>query len=258
MNYLVLFKMIPDTVEELELSDDQKSLNTEYLRYKLSDADEHALEQALILKERHGGQVTVAALDAPEVDDVLFTAIAKGADVVVKIALDQTKLDTRATAQAMAAWIKASNLVGGQTLVMPGAQAIDDLGGELGAWLAEELQLPFIGVVSSVKLDDNCSKALVLKEFSSGLRGEFEVPLPAILGIQSAEKPPRYVPVAKVRMAMKTAKIQSVEVAAAPVSGLAIERMFKPEVAGHAEMLEGTPDEVAEKLAGILAERGII
>ncbi len=85
MNLYVLLKMVPDTVEELNVSADGKSLDSEFLRFKLNDPDEHALEQALILKEKHGGQVTVVALDAPEVDDVLFTALAKGADRAVKI-----------------------------------------------------------------------------------------------------------------------------------------------------------------------------
>jgi electron transfer flavoprotein beta subunit len=77
--------------------------------------------------------------------------------------------------------------------------------------------------------------------------------------VQSAEKPPRYVPVAKVRAVMKTAKIESADVPA-PESPQALElqRMYKPEAAGHAEMLDGAPEEVAARLAGILAERGLL
>ncbi len=89
MNLYVLLKMVPDTVEELNVSADGKSLDSEFLRFKLNDPDEHALEQALILKEKHGGKVTVVSLDAPEVDDVLFTALAKGADRAVKIPVNQ-------------------------------------------------------------------------------------------------------------------------------------------------------------------------
>ena len=80
MNILVLMKMVPDVVEELEVSSDGKALDTEFLRLILSESDDHAMEEALLLKERHGGSVTVLAVDAPEVDDALFTALAKGAD----------------------------------------------------------------------------------------------------------------------------------------------------------------------------------
>src|SRR5512136_109712 len=77
MNLFVLLKTVPDTVEELSVAADGKSLDAEWLRFKLGDADEHALEQALLLKEKHGGTLTVVALDAPELDDSLFTVLAK-------------------------------------------------------------------------------------------------------------------------------------------------------------------------------------
>jgi len=252
--------MVPDTVEELNVASDNQSLDSEFLRFKLSDPDEHALEQALLLKEKQGGTVTVVALDAPEVDDVLFTALAKGADRAVKIPVDQTKLGTAATAKVFAAFFTSGGAtLAPLTLVMPGSQANDDLEGELAPFLAEALQLPYLGVVSSVALEDGGKKAVVLKEFAGGLRGEFEVPLPAVLGIQSAEKPPRYVPVAKVRAVMKSAKIETVSVAAPEkAAALDLEKMYKPEAAGRAQMLEGSPEEIAGKLADLLAERGII
>ena len=97
MNLFVLLKMVPDTVEELNVATDNRSLDSEYLRFKLNDPDEHALEQALLLKEKHGGKVTVVALEAPEVNDSLFTALAKGADRAVKIPVDQAGLGSVAT-----------------------------------------------------------------------------------------------------------------------------------------------------------------
>jgi len=100
---------------------------------------------------------------------------------------------------------------------------------------------------------------VVRKEFAGGLRAEFEVALPAILGIQSAEKPPRYVPVAKVRAMMKSAKIEEVEVPPPtnPMQ-LVVERTYKPEAAGHAEMFEGPPEEVADKLIEVLAKNSVL
>jgi electron transfer flavoprotein beta subunit len=163
-----------------------------------------------------------------------------------------------ATAQTYAAlFASPAAPITPDTLVLPGSQAIDDLEGELGAHLAEALQLPYLGVVCGVKAVDG--KVLVQKEFAGGLKAEFEVALPAVLGIQSAEKPPRYVPVAKVRAVMKSAKIESVELDA-PQQQQAVEldRLYKPEVAGRAQMLEGSVEEIADRLADILAERGII
>ena len=257
MNLFVLLKMVPDTVEELNVASDNQSLDSEYLRFKLNDPDDHALEQALLLKEKYGGKVTVLALDAPEVDDALFTALAKGADRAVKIPADQATLGTVATAKAFAAFFAAAGPLAPDTLILPGSQAIDDLEGEVAAYLAELLQLPYLGVVCGVTAADG--KVTVMKEFSGGLRGQFEMSLPAVLGIQSADKPPRYVPVAKVRAAMKSAKIETADIPApTPAKALAVERMYKPEAAGHAQMLEGAPEAIAERIAGLLAERGYI
>ncbi len=258
MNLYVLLKMVPDTVEELNVSADGKSLDSEFLRFKLNDPDEHALEQALILKEKHGGKVTVVSLDAPEVDDVLFTALAKGADRAVKIPVNQAGLGTVAAAKVLAGFFgSASGQITPDTLVLPGSQAIDDLEGELAPFLAAALNLPYVGVVCGIVPADG--KATVRKEFAGGLRAEFEVTLPAVLGIQSAEKPPRYVPVAKVRAVMKSAKIETADLPPPdrPMQ-LEVERTYKPEAAGRAQMLEGAPEEVADKLVEVLAKSGVI
>jgi electron transfer flavoprotein beta subunit len=257
MNLYVLLKMVPDTVEELNVSGNGKWLDTEFLRFKLSEPDDHALEQALILKEQHGGTVTVVALDAPEVDDVLFTALAKGADRAVKVPIDQAGMGTVASARVLADFLAAPGQITPDTLVLPGSQAIDDLEGEVAPMLAAALDLPFVGVVCGVKPADD--RVTVIKEFAGGLRAEFDVMLPAVLGIQSAEKPPRYVPVAKVRAVMKSGTIETVDLTPPerPIQ-LDVERMYKPEAAGRAEMIEGAPEEVADKLVEVLAKAGVI
>ncbi|MBM3878855.1 MAG: electron transfer flavoprotein subunit beta/FixA family protein [Verrucomicrobia bacterium] len=258
MNLYVLLKMVPDTVEELNVAADGKSLDSEFLRFKLNDPDEHALEQALLLKEKHGGKVTVVTLDAPEVDDVLFTALAKGADRAVKLPVNQAELGTVAAARVLADFLKAeATPLPPDTLVLPGSYAIDDLEGELAPLLATALELPYVGVVCGIAPAEG--KATVRKEFAGGLRGEFEVALPAVLGIQSADKPPRYVPVAKVRAAMKSARIETVDVPPPDrPRQLELERTYKPEAAGHAEMLEGSPEEVADRLVEILVKNSAI
>ncbi len=260
MNGQVILKMVPDVVEELEIAEDGKSLDAGVLRMILSETDNHALEQALILKERHGGSVRVAALEAPDVDEVLFTALAKGADRAVKVTGDFAGLRGPAAAAALSAVLAPDRrLPGPDALILVGSQAIDDLEGELGPCLAELLGVPYVGVVSAVTLDPAKNSAAVVKEFAGGLRGEFEVGLPAVLGIQAAEKPPRYVPVAKIRATMKSGKIEAVSAGAggefpAPV----LERMYKPEAAGRAEMIEGSPEEIAGKIVAVLADRRLI
>lgn len=258
LNILVVLKMVPDVVEELEVADDGASLDTEFLRLIVNEADEHALEQALILNDRFGGTVSVAALDTPDVDDVLYTAAAKGADRVVKITEVPEGLSTRGSASVLATVLPTIDGLLPADLVLTGCQAIDDLDGQIAPILAHELGLPYLGLVTGVDLDD-VGRVTAVKEYSGGVRGAFRLELPALLGVQAAEKPPRYVPIAKVRAAMSSGEIEEVEaVGFETLPGPEVIEMTKPKVAEHAEMLKGDPEEIAGRIAGMLADRGLL
>jgi electron transfer flavoprotein beta subunit len=257
VDILVILKVVPDVVEELEVGGDGKSLDTGFLRTIINERDDHALEQALILKDKHGGKVTLLTLDAPDIDDVLFTALAKGADRAVKIcgveSVQSTQMATRIFGEVIS---KTPGLLP-VDLVLTGVWAIDDLDGLLAAPIAQQLGWPYAGVVTQVTVADKT--ATVVKEFAGGVRGEYDVPMPAVLGIQAAEKPPRYVPVAKVRAAMKSQTIETVDAPAVEAaSAVAVQQMAKPQVIGHAEMLEGSPEEVAGKICELLSKRGLL
>ena len=92
-----------------------------------------------------------------------------------------------------------------------------------------------------------------------GLIAEMEVTLPAVLGIQAAEEPPRYVAISKIRQTMKTASMDELEVAEFDCSGgPVIERMFQPEAGERATMIEGDEEEVAARLIEIFKESGVL
>lgn len=257
MNYYVLLKMVPDTVEELEIAPEGTALDQEVVRLKVSDSDEHALEAALLLKEKHGGSLTVMALEAPEVEEVLFTALAKGATRAVKIAGEWGNAQSLAAAQVMAGVLAPDGKLPPDAVVMLRSQAIDDLEGEVGPYLAELLQAPYLGIVTGIAPENG--GLTLLKEFAGGLRGQFSMPLPAVIGIQSAEKPPRYVPIAKVRAVQKTAKIEVVDGSVpARLAAYPVEKMYKPEVAGRAQMWAGSPEEIADQLLEVLAKNSLI
>jgi electron transfer flavoprotein beta subunit len=256
---LVLMKMVPDIVEELEVASDGKSLDLDAARPIVSESDDHALEQALLLKDRLGATVVTLGVESPDIDDVLFTALAKGSDRAVKVAGVEPPLSTSEVAGLLARVLPSVPDLMPVDLVLTGCQAIDDLDGLVAPFLAERLGIPYLGVVTGVEIKAGEARATVLKEYAGGVRARYVIALPAALGVQAAEKPPRYVPVAKVRATMKTGKIETV---AAPEreapSPLTVLRMTKPEAAGHAEMLEGGPDEVASKVVEILATRGLL
>jgi electron transfer flavoprotein beta subunit len=256
MNILVFLKNVPDLVEELEIGPDGRSLDRTWLRYIVSEYDEHALEQAILLKERHGGSVTVMTCDRGETGDALFTAVAKGADRVVRIACPaEGELTSSAAARIYAAAAKEH----GYDLILTGVHAIDDLEGPVGARLAVLLGYPYAGVVSGIELSEDSAAVIVQKEFPGGLTSRIELKLPAVIGIQSASQPPRYVPIAKIRQASKTAVIDEVAppVQDAPAYTLEVRSMSVPETGAGAEMLEGDLDQAISRLMDILSRNGI-
>ena len=255
MNIVVPVRLVPDLVEELTIDASGAALDTAWMRMILNEFDDHAIEQAILLKEAGAGSVTVVAPDMEGVDDVLYTAAAKGADRVVKLTghFESGTFGSHALARVFANAVKTLR----PELILTGVQAHNDLDGAVGPRLAENLGMPFVGYVSGVSLAGNVAK--VRKEYPGGLIAEMEVILPGVLGIQAASKPPRYVPISRIRQAMKTTTIEKVPAAELEFAGgLTVSRMFQPETGARAEMIEGDAEEVAEWLVGLLRERGIL
>jgi len=253
MNIIVPIKMVPDLVEELSIDPSGAALDTAWMRLILNEFDDHAIEQAILLKERIGGQVTIIAPDAPDVDDALFTAAAKGADRLIKLTGETESLNSHAIARAMATVIKTEI----PDLILAGVQAHDDLDGQVGPLLAELLSMPYVGYVSGVKIEN--TMATVTKEYPGGLLAEFMVELPAVLGIQASDEPPRYVAFTKVRQAMQATSIEEQEIGELDLSGsVTVSRMFQPEVSGRAEMIEGQPEAIALRLVEIMQEHDVL
>jgi electron transfer flavoprotein beta subunit len=123
--------------------------------------------------------------------------------------------------------------------------------------LAECLGMPYVGYVSGVSTSNG--KSMVRKEYAGGLLAEIEVVLPAVLGIQAAEQPPRYVAVSKVRQAMQTFSIEERDASNLDTcGGPEVAQMFQPESTTHATMITGNPDEVAAKLVDLFKELGVL
>jgi electron transfer flavoprotein beta subunit len=112
--------------------------------------------------------------------------------------------------------------------------------------------------VRKVEVASGGGSAILEKEYPGGFAAELEVKLPAVLGIQAAEQPPRYVPISRLRQVMKAAKLEELAAPAPVLRPLAVERLFMPEEGGGATMLSGTPEETARQLADLLSERRVL
>jgi len=254
MNIVVLVKLVPDLVEELEIGPDGTALDTTFMRQIINEPDEHALEQALLLKEGPGATVTVIGPGVDGMDDVLFTAAAKGADRAIKLSGSfEGGANNHAMARAFASVMGSLS----PDMILTGVQAHNDLDGALGPLVAQFLGLPYIGYISGVSVADGA--CTIRKEYAGGLIGELQAPLPVVLGIQAAEKPPRYVAVSKVRQAMKTISLDELNAPELDPSGAAtVERMFQPAGGERAEMIEGDVDQIADRFVEILRDAGVL
>jgi electron transfer flavoprotein beta subunit len=249
----VVLKQVPDLVEELEIDPAGTDIDRSFLKMKLNEFDDHALEQAVLLKESSGAQVTALALDADGIDQVLHAAVARGADKAIKVTAGEGPFGSRQAAPALAEAIRALNV----DLVLTGVQAADDLFGQAAPFLAAELGWPHVSVVSGVEPAGAAIR--VRQEYSGGRMAVLEVDTPAVVGVQAAPQSPRYVPISRLRQVMAGGPPESVAgTAGAAPAGTTVVALAKREQAGGAEMISGSADQVAEKILALLSERGLL
>jgi electron transfer flavoprotein beta subunit len=250
---MVVLRLVPDTGEEFELAADGRGIDREWIGLKLNEFDDHALEEAVLLKESVGAKVTAVALEGDGIDRLLQTAIARGADQVAKIAYQGEPPVQAATAAEFLA-VAARQL--GCDLILTGVQTAEDLFGQLAPSLAAVLDWPQMSAVSGVTVSGG--NVVAQQEYSGGFAAAHSIALPAVIGVQAASKPPRYVSGSKLREAAGT-KIGVIEPGVSPGPATAeIMSVAFPVSQGRAEMLEGKAEAVAERLAALLRERGFV
>jgi electron transfer flavoprotein beta subunit len=255
MRIVVPLKCVPDLVEELELNDDETDVDREFLKFVISEWDDQALEEALLVKEATGGEVVVVGLGDPDVELSLYTALAKGADRAVNLTgLGEGWVDSHTRAAVLADWLRNEDV----DLVMAGVQAVDDLDGQLPALLGSTLGWPHVAVVIGVEAKDGVAQ--VSQEFGGGRSARLEVRLPAVVGVQAARQPCRYASITRIRQAQQGGGIEAVEVSApaGAGAGISVRRLYAPEKAGHAEMLTGSPEEVADRILDLVRSKGLL
>ncbi|MDP3983752.1 MAG: electron transfer flavoprotein subunit beta/FixA family protein [Acidimicrobiia bacterium] len=248
MNIAVLMRAVPDPVEELEISSDGTDLDRDFLGYVVNEFDEHALEEALLLKEETSGSVTVFGFGtADEMSQMLHTALAKGADAAVKLGDGLDPLDAHAQAELLSGVVKD----GPFDLILSGVQASDELGGQVPMLLAAMLGWPHVSVVVGARPTE--SGLEVTKEYWAGITAAFSVTTPVVLGVQAARQPPRYVAVAKIREAQQSGTLRLQEVGP-PLTSSAVRvtALRMPESGEGAEMITGDETTAAERIVELI------
>lgn len=264
MNMVVCVKRVPDTAEsEVHIDASGKDIEKSRLSFGINECDNYAVEEAIQIKERLGGTVTVISLGGKESDEQIRMALAKGGDEAIRLEDDAfAGGDGFAVAKALAAAIKGLEY----DIVFTGALADDDGYAVVPAALGELLGVPHATYVKKVEILEDGKKAKVGRELEGGLLEVLEIELPCVLGIQTGINEPRYASfkgikqAAKKEIAIKSAADLGLDASEVGEAGswAVLEKFTTPVVGEMAEILQGDPDETAAKLAAILKEKGLV
>jgi electron transfer flavoprotein beta subunit len=254
MDIAVAVRLMPKAGEELELDPSGTDIDREYVEQAITDFDDQALEEAVLIKEATGATVTAVGLASDGIDQALRVAYARGADRVVLV--DAGELDPYDTRTAALAFAEAFRQLS-PDLVLVGVQTPYDIFGQTAPLVAVALGWPQANVVVKVGVADGTAR--VEQEYAGGRLAVLGLQLPAVIGVQSASQPPRYVSMTRLRQAMTEASPESLSVSVeAAARAPQLVALARPEAKGHATMLDGDAEEVAAKIVAVLREQGAL
>jgi electron transfer flavoprotein beta subunit len=248
---VVCVKQVAALGDEVEFTDDERDVDPDFLDFALNEWDSFATEEALQIRERLGdGEVVVVSVGDEDSEDAIRRCLAMGADRAIRIEGEDVPPDPISVAKALAPVVERE----APDLVLCGVQSSDAVQAATGVALAELIGLPRVAVVTKLDWDAGTKTARVNRELEGGLLDLVEVDTPAVLTIQTGINEPRY---ATLR-AIKQAEQQEIEVVEPDESGepgYRVRRMFVPPKGEGAEMLNGSPETIAQRIKDIVAER---
>ena len=260
MEILVCARRVPDTSEnEITLNSAGNDIERDELVYSVNEPDNYAVEEALQIVAKAGGNVTVVTVGGEDDEEILRREMAMGAHHGVLISDEAFNgSDGRGIATILKGFVQKGNY----DLILTGVQA-EDGGAQVGAMLAAMLDYPFASLVNSIEVLDG-RKLKIGREIAGGNREISEIDLPCVLSIQTGINEPRYVGMRGIRA------VASVPIPTYGMSELGIDPgaigeaaarvrrvdYFLPQLGKGAEMLEGSREEVIDKLVELVAAKG--
>jgi electron transfer flavoprotein beta subunit len=243
VNIIVCIKQVP--AKDAPLSISGNWIRESDIGFEMNEPDSYALEEALRLKEKHGGEVIALSMGPERVKQTIKEALAKGADRGIHIADDNfAQLDPLGSAKSLAAAVKQQK----HDLVLTGLQSDDHGFGQTGVLLAGVLDVPHATIIMAIEVDGQ--KMKLKRELEAGWFQHIECPVPAVLTIQSGINKVRYATLKGIMAAKKkeitTIARESLGVSVEPTQR--VERIYVPTKTKKTEFLTGTPKEVAGKL----------
>lgn len=245
MNIFVCLKQVGSRDSALRIAADRKWIEDEDLNFEMNEPDAFALEEALRLKERHGGEVTAVSAGPARAASTIREALAKGADRGILIEDDRfAQADALSIARALAAAVGRE----AHDLVLTGLQS-DDFGfGQAGVILAELLNLPHATIIMEVRAENGGLR--VKRELEAGWFQHVSMPLPALLTIQSGINKVRYATLMGIKRARKkplTVRTAG-ELGVEPEASQTVRRLYPPQKTKQTQFIAGSGKEAAAAL----------
>src|SRR3954465_10260918 len=255
MKIAVCVKQVVTREWQLRVNDQKTWIRDQDASFELNEPDAYALEEALRLKEKHGGEVIVCSAGPARSTQVIREALARGADRAVHVESDAlASADANAVADALATAIKDE----GVDLVLTGLQSDDQGFGQVGVVLAEKLGMPHGTPIMEVQVTGPSAGSgqggslRVKRELEGGWFQWVGLPMPALLTIQSGINQLRYATLKGI-MAAKKKEIKKVAPPAAN-AGQRIASLYFPEKGKKTQMLSGSAADAAKELVKRLRE----
>jgi electron transfer flavoprotein beta subunit len=240
---IVCIKQVP--AKDAPLSISGNWIRESDIGFEMNEPDSYALEEALRLKEKHGGEVVALSMGPERVKQTIKEALAKGADRGIHIANnDFAQLDPLGAAKMLAETVRKENA----DLILTGLQSDDHGFGQTGVLIAALLDLPHATIIMQIEVQDK--KMRLKRELEAGWFQHIECPLPAVLSIQSGINKVRYATLKGIMAAKKKeiAAIAPDTLGAKSEATQKIEKIYVPTKSKKTEFLTGTPAEMATKL----------
>jgi electron transfer flavoprotein beta subunit len=245
MKLVVAIKQVPSRDSLLKVDSSGRGIEEADLSYEINEPDAYALEAGLQLKESQGGEVVVLCAGPNRASQTIREALAKGADRAIHIETEEgASSDPLVLARMMAKALASEQ----PDLVLTGLQS-DDLGyGQTGVVLAEVMGLPSATIV--MKIDALGGSIKVKRELEDGWFQHVEMPLPALLTIQSGATRLRYATLMGIKKAKskEVKRLAAAELTEASVPSISIQRIYLPEKSKRSQIFDGPPKEAAAQL----------
>jgi len=253
MNILTCVKRVPDIGSRIDLTEDKQAISTKNLGFTISPHEECAVEEAIQLVEKNGGESVVLTLGAPEAVEQLRDCLARGIDRGILLESKGGEWDPSETADAIVSAVRAEQENAPFDLILFGNESADSGGCQVGIRVANALNMPCITAVKKLELGDGSANAW--REVDSGWE-VFELPLPAVVSVKEGINLPRY-PSLRGTMKAKKKKIDNLTPEKTGATLQMQELANPPEQKKQVEMLGNGP-EAAAKVIDVLKALEVI